>query len=163
MDEETKHDEAAETECSRPPAGVRIVEMLAKTCRALVIALLCTVLIASVLMGGINFVLPLLVVAGLVFFLGMGMVMCVRHGRFVWFWMPILAIASWVVWVSYIDLYVGMAKEGSVSIALVSVIAVMSILAIAPAALLLLPSSRRWAAEARSCRKKGHPRLRVVL
>ena len=159
MNEETKHDEAAETECSRPPVGVRIVELLATICRVLVFALL----IASVLMGGINFVLPLLVVAGLVFFLVMGMVKCVRHGRFVWFWMPILAIAAWVVWVSYIDLYVGMAKEGSVSIALVSVIAVMSFLGIAPAALLLLPSSRRWAAEARSCRKKGHPRLRVVL
>ena len=150
---------AAETECSRPPVGVRIVELLATICCVLVFALL----IASVLMGGINFVLPLLVVAGLVFFLVMGMVKCVRHGRFVWFWMPILAIAAWVVWVSYIDLYVGMAKEGSVSIALVSVIVVMSFLGIAPAALLLLPSSRRWAAEARSCRKKGHPRLRVVL
>ena len=159
MNEETKHDEAAETECSRPPVGVRIVELLATICLVLVFALL----IASVLMGGINFALPLLVVAGLVFFLGMGMVMCVRHGRFVWFWMPILAIASWIVWVSYIALYVGAVKEGSVSIALVSVIVVMSFLGIAPAALLLLPSSRRWAAEARSCRKKGHPRLRVVL
>ena len=160
MDEETKHEKVAETECSRPPVGVRIMELLATICRVLVFALFCLVLIASVVMGSI---LPLLVGAGLVLFLGMGMVKCVRHGRFVWFWIPILAIAAWVVWVSYIDLYVGVAKEGSVSIALVSVIVVMAILGIAPAALLLLPSSRRWAAEARSCRKKGHPRLRVVL
>ncbi len=164
MDEETKHDEAAETECSGPPAGVRIVEMFAKICRALVLALACIVLIASVLTGSIGFILPpLLVFAGMVLFLGPGMVKCVSHGHFAWFWVPSFAIASWIVWVSYIALYVGAVKEGSVSIALVSVIVVMSFLGIAPAALLLLPSSRRWAAEARSCRKKGHPRLRVVL
>jgi len=164
MDEETKHDEAVEMECSRPPVGVRIVEMLVKAYRVLAFAWVCIELLASGNSGSVSlFLSPLMFLVALVLFLGMGMVRCVNHGRFAWFWIPNFTIASWVAWVSYIELYVGAFKEGSVSIALVSVIVVMSILGIAPAALLLLPSSRRWAAEARSCRKKGHPRLRVVL
>ena len=163
MDEEKTSDEAAKAECSHPPAAVRAVEVFAKTCRALVLALACIALIASVFSGVIGFVLmPILVLAGIALFLGSGMVECVRNGHFAWFWIPNFAIGAWCVWVSYIALYVGAAKEGTVSIALVSAIVVMSILAIVPAALLLLPSSRRWAAEARSYRRKGHPRLRVV-
>ena len=164
MDEETKHDEAVEMECSRPPAGVRIVEVFAKTCRALALALACIAVLASGSSGSVSFFLsPLMFLVALAILLGMGMVKCVRHGCFAWFWIPNFAIAALVVWVSYIELYVRAAKLGSVSIAHVVVIVVMSILAIAPATLLLLPSSRRWAAEARSCRKKGHPRLMVVL
>ena len=163
MDEEKTSDEAAKAECSRPPAAVRAVEVFAKTCRALVLALACIALVASVFSGVIGFVLmPILALAGIALFLSPGMMECVRNGRFAWFWIPNFVIGAWGVWVSYIALYVGAAKEGTVSIALVSAIVVMSILAIVPAALLLLPSSRRWAAEARSCPRKGHPRLRVV-
>ena len=136
------------------PVAVRAVEYLLRALRALSVAI-AVVAALGALFGGECALWPLLLcLAALPLLLIPGMLKSVQSGRFEWFILPSLAIAAAVVWAFHVHLCVVRHTGGGADAGSVAASAAVVLFAVVPSALLLLPSSLKWAAKTKSVRRK---------